>query len=102
MDWEGDPLPSCMDVKENAAYPGRSGQTSSKVVHQRCQRRLEHAVQKSEDVELAGELALQVISHSRCLCEVHVECHEESWLVCNCAIVVVKCVAIIIHTRQLQ
>ena len=37
-----------MDEKERAAYPGRSGQTSSKVVHQRCQRRLEHAVQKSE------------------------------------------------------
>ena len=49
-----------MAEKERAAYPGRSGQTSSKVVHQRCQRRLEHAVNKSEELYCSVQFAVDV------------------------------------------
>ena len=43
-----------MEEKERAAYPGRTGQVESNPKkHTLCQRRLEHAVTKSKDIELS-------------------------------------------------
>lgn len=41
------PIEVNMQEKEKEAYPGRMGKTSSKVVHDRCLKRLDKAVQKS-------------------------------------------------------
>lgn len=70
-----------MEGKEKEAYPGRTGQRSSKVVHERCLKRIEKAVQKSVLYPETIVTAIPEILHCRFICEVHVGCYEESWLV---------------------
>lgn len=91
------------DEKAKEAYPGRLGKTSRPRVHQRCLKRLEHAVNNSEFVLYTA--GIQVVpTTSRYICEVHVGGNEEIWLVCtmndvfylhlndNCNVQIVKCV----------
>lgn len=47
-----------MEDKEKVAYPGRDGQASDPVRHERCQRRLQRAVEASEYSYKASQLYL--------------------------------------------
>lgn len=75
--------------KEREAFTGRGGVTSSPKVHRLCQKRLEHATNKSEGGSSGGAgrhdalYHVQLLSYfvHRQLCSLHAGCHEEGRMV---------------------
>ena len=77
---------SASSSAEQKAYPGREGARSHPRLHGICQKRLEHAVNKSKSLVAETQLVILItapscLSLSRCLRAVYAGRHEASWLV---------------------